>query len=298
MKNMLLIMNPNSGQRKANRFLPDIIAAFNRADYRVWVHMTACRGDATQAAKKWAGEVELVVCCGGDGTLNETLNGIMATQYRPRVGYIPSGTTNDFAASLKLSGKPLQAARDIVEGAPMVYDVCRFGDRYFSYVASFGAFTKSSYATSQTLKNALGHTAYLLSGVRELTQLHSSHVRFEFEDQVIEDDFVFGAICNSTSVGGILTLDPKQVDMADGLCEVLLIRMPKNLSELADILRAVRSQKYDSPQITFVSARKVTVIADPDMAWTLDGEREDGHDRVEVENIYHAISLVQRKETP
>ncbi|MDO5153749.1 MAG: YegS/Rv2252/BmrU family lipid kinase [Eubacteriales bacterium] len=292
---MLFIMNPCAGQKRANRSLSDILLEFSQAGYEVNIHMTTGRGDAVTAAQRWGRDVDLVVCCGGDGTLNETITGLLRAGAETPIGYIPAGTTNDFASSLSLSGNVVQAARDIVEGEPVTYDVGRFGDRYFSYVASFGAFTKSSYVVPQNIKNALGHTAYVLGGISELSQIRKEHIRMEIDDQVVEDDFLFGAICNSTSIGGILTLDPKHVDMADGLFEILLVRSAQNLAEIADCIQAVQSQKYNCEMITFRSARSVKIYADPEMPWTLDGEKEDGHGEIMVENLHHAIRLMQRK---
>ena len=296
MKKMLFIMNPYSGTRKANRYLADIISLFNQADYEVNIHMTAGPGDATDFAREHCSDAELVVCCGGDGTLNETITGMLQAGVNVPIGYIPAGSTNDFATSLNLSTKILQAARDIVEGEPVSYDVGRFCDRYFSYVASFGAFTKSSYATPQSVKNALGHTAYVLDGISELTQIRKLHVRMELDnDEVVEDDFIFGAISNSTSIGGILTLDPNQVDMSDGLLEVFLVRSPRNLTELTECIRAIRTHRYnDCAMVTFATVRKLRVIADANMPWTLDGEKFDGQQQIDIENIQHAIRLIQR----
>ena len=294
MKKMLFIMNPFAGQKKANKHLADILLTFSQAGYEVITHMTTGHGDATAAAERLGGKVDLVACCGGDGTLNETITGLLRAGVNVPVGYIPAGSTNDFASSLKLSSNPLQAAKDIVEGEPVSYDVGKFGSRYFSYVASFGAFTKSSYATPQNIKNALGHTAYLLSGIQEISQIRNEHIRMEIDGQVVEDDFLFGAICNSTSVGGILTLDPSQVDMGDGLFEILLVRAPRNLTELSECLQALQSQKYNCAMITFRSARQVKILADPEMPWTLDGEKEEGHEEVDVENLHHAIRLIRK----
>ncbi len=294
MKNMLFIMNPFAGQKKANRHLTDILLLFSNADYEVTVHMTRQTGDAADAAFRRGKDADIVVCCGGDGTLNETITGLLRAGADVPIGYIPAGTTNDFASSLKLSTNIMQAAQDIVEGQCVSYDVGKFGDRYFSYVASFGAFTKSSYIVPQNIKNALGHTAYVLGGISELSQIRNEHIRMEIDDQVVEDDYLFGAICNSTSIGGILTLDPKQVDMGDGLFEILLVRAARNLSEITECIQAVQSQKYNCAMITFRSARKVKIFAQPDMPWTLDGEKEEGHEEVEVENLHHAIRLVQR----
>ncbi len=295
MKKMLFILNPKAGQKRAKRYLTEILSTFNHGDYEVTVFVTGKQGDATEMAQQKAPEVDLVACCGGDGTFNETVNGILRSGAEVDLGYIPAGTTNDFANGLKLPTNVMEAARAIVQGTPKEYDVGRFGDRYFSYVASFGAFTRASYNTPQGLKNALGHMAYLLSSIQELSQIRKSHLRFELDDgQVIEDDFLFGAICNSTSLGGILTLDPKQVDMCDGKFELMLIRAPKNVVELADCLRALQTQKYNCKMITFVTASAVTVTADPEMEWSLDGERESGHEKVEVRNLHHAIRLMQK----
>ncbi len=295
MKKMLFIVNPVSGQKKANKYLPEIISLFNRANYEVITYMTGGHGDATRMAALRGGDADLVVCCGGDGTFNETITGLLEAGYTTPVGYIPSGSTNDFASSMHLSGNPLKAAQDILEGRPVAYDAGKFGSRYFSYVASFGAFTQTSYTTPQGIKNILGHGAYVLSGISELSQIRKEHVRMEIDGEVVEDDFLFGAISNSTSVGGILTLDPKYVDMSDGLFEILLVRAPISLTEIAECIQALQSQDYrNCGMVTFRSARRVRILADSGMPWTLDGEREDGHLEVVAENIHHAFRLVKK----
>ncbi len=294
MKKMLFILNPYAGMRKANRYLPDIISTFNRAGYQVTVHVTSHPGDATRITELLAKEADIVVCCGGDGTFNEVVSGLMHCGADVPMGYIPAGSTNDFAASMKLPTRIPEAAQLVVEGIPGYYDIGRFGDRYFSYVASFGAFTRASYSTPQSIKNALGHTAYVLEGIQELSQIRKIHARLELDDGVIEDDFLFGAISNSTSVGGILTLDPKQVDMADGKFEVLLVRAPKNLSEIPECLKAVHTQKYNCNMITFQATTHVQVTTEENIVWTLDGERADRQGTVEVLNLHHAIRLITK----
>ena len=295
MKKMLFIMNPYAGKRRANKYLADILEMFNRADYLVTVHMTAGPGDATAVVQALAPGMDIVVCCGGDGTFNETVAGLLKANVDIPVGYIPAGSTNDFAASLHLPTEPLEAAQEIVEGVPVSYDAGSFCGRFFSYVASFGAFTRTSYTTPQSIKNALGHTAYVLSGISELSQIRPEHIRMEINGEVVEDDFLFGAICNSTSVGGILTLDPKQVDMADGKLEVLLVRSPQSLLELTECIAAVQSQQYNNCEmITFRSGSKIEITADPEMPWTRDGEREDGHEHITVVNKHLAYRLVQK----
>ncbi len=292
MKKLLFILNPCAGMRKANKLFADMIAIFNRAGYMVDAYVTAGRGDATKVVAQRARDVDLVVCCGGDGSFNEVVSGLLGSGIDTPMGYIPAGSTNDFASSLKLPTNMIKAAQQIVNGSIHQYDVGLFGDRYFSYVASFGMFTKASYSTSQDAKNALGHMAYVLEGIQEVSQLKPVHVQLELDGDVIEDDFLFGAICNSTSVGGILTLDPKQVDMCDGLFEVFLVRMPKDLASLHECIWAVQKQQYNCKAITFRSVRHITVTADPNMPWTLDGEREPGHEQVEIQNINKAINLM------
>ena len=296
MKKMLFVMNPNAGVRRANRYLTEILTVFNRADYAVDVYITAGQGDATRVVAQRAKNVDMVVCCGGDGTFNETVTGLLQSGADTPIGYIPSGSTNDFATSLKLPMATVQAAQEIVEGKPVAYDVGLFGDRYFTYVASFGAFTKASYNTPQSVKNALGHTAYVLEGIQELSQIRNFHLRMETDGSVIEDDFIFGAISNSTSVGGILTLNPSQVDMGDGQFEILLVRAPRNLTEITTCIQAVQTQNYnDCEMITFCSARSVKVVAEPGIIWTLDGERADGAEEIQVQNLHHAIRLMQKE---
>lgn len=298
MKKMLFIMNPYAGMRRANRFLVDILTIFNRAGYQVITHITSGTGDATQVAKQMAHEVDLVVCCGGDGTFSETMSGMIQSGTDTPVGYIPAGSTNDYAVSLRLPTGILEAAQEIVDGVPVSYDMGKFGDRYFVYVASFGAFTKASYSTPQNVKNALGHTAYLLEGIQELSQIRKYHVRMELDDQIIEDDFLFGAISNSTSYAGVVSLDPRQVDLQDGQFEILLVRAPKNLTEITECIQAVQTQKYNCSMITFCSSRKVRVFADPEMFWTLDGEKEEGHEEVDVVNQHLAIRLMRKAAQP
>ena len=295
MKKMLLIVNPYSGQKKAARMLSEIIAIFNRADYAVQVYITAGPGDATVEVARLCGEVDLVVCCGGDGTFNETISGLLKVGSQTPVGYIPAGSTNDFASSLHLSTDLLEAAREIVEGQPVAYDAGMFGGRVFSYVASFGAFTRTSYTTPQGIKNALGHTAYVLEGISELSQIRNEHIKMIVDGEVVEDDFLFGAICNSTSVGGILTLDPEVVDLQDNKLEILLVRAPRNLAELHECILALQSQKYNCAMLTFRSATHIQIFADPEMPWTLDGEREEGHSEVVVCPQHLAYRLMKRQ---
>ena len=297
MKKLFFALNPYAGTRKANRVLPEILSVFNRADFDVSVYITQGPGDLTAAIARLASHADLVVCCGGDGTFNETITGLLTAGLDKPVGYIPAGSTNDFANSLKLPTDPVAAARLIATGKPEPYDVCRFGSRYFSYVASFGAFTKASYSTPQNVKNALGHTAYLLEGIHELSQIRTSHVALELDGELLEDDYLFGAICNSTSIGGILTLDPNQVDMKDGLFEVLLVRKPHNPLELSDCVLALTTQDYNTPMLTLCSSARVEMESAEELAWSLDGEEAMGGKHTVIENLHSAVDIILNTNT-
>lgn len=297
MKKLLFVMNPFAGTRKGVKLLAEIISIFNQAGYEVVTYMTGGPGDCREVVKNRAEDMDLVVCCGGDGTFNETVSGLIASGRDIPVGYIPAGSTNDFAASLGLSQDLRQAAMDIVQGEAVAYDAGSFGGRIFSYVASFGIFTRASYSTPQELKNALGHTAYVLQGVTELAQLRTYHLKFQLPDgSTLEDDYIFGAISNSTSMAGILTLDPKQVDMRDGKLEIMLIRKPKDLIELTDCIIALQKQQYNCKIMSFLSTEAVTVTAPETMDWTLDGEREEGRQSIQVECLHEAFWMMCRKD--
>ena len=208
------------------------------------------------------------------------------------IGYIPAGSTNDFANSLHLSKGIVKAAHDIVQGEPVSLDIGNFNGRNFSYVASFGAFTKTSYATPQNVKNALGHLAYVLGGINSIASIRAEHMAFEVNGMKYEDDYIFGAISNSTSVGGILTLKPELVDMSDGEFELLLVKAPHDLVELGAIIHMLTTQNYEDEMITFINASEFNIHASKETSWTLDGEYQEGMEEIKVVNMHHAIDLI------
>lgn len=296
MKKALIILNPCAGTKQANRFFVKIIDLFSQNDYMPIVFTTAARGDGTTIAREYAKEVDLVVCIGGDGTFNEVIEGVITSGVDVPLGYIPAGSTNDFATSLHLPKGIMKAAENIINGEPRSLDAGSFNGRYFSYVASFGAFTRASYEAPQSVKNALGHLAYILEGIKDLPTIKPEKLRIQTEQGVYGGNYLFGAISNSTSVGGILTLDPSVVDMNDGYFEVLLVKSPDNLLELNQVLTALTLQDFNSPMLSFFSTKSVVITADPEMPWTLDGEYEQGHEEIKVENIHNAIKIMMPKE--
>ena len=238
------------------------------------------------------GAYDLVVCAGGDGTFNEMVSGLMQLPECPEVGYLPNGSTNDFAASLHIPATPLKAAESIVNGHPFYLDVGRHNDRYFAYVASFGAFTRSSYSVPQATKNALGHFAYILEGMKDLDSLRPYRCRVETGEETFEGEFIFGAVCNSTSLGGIMKLDPSRVQMDDGAFELLLLRMPKTAFDLQSLIAAISRMDYNGPGVIFRHVQQVTVTTDEDLPWSLDGEYAPSAPRVELRNLPGAIPLM------
>ncbi len=291
-KKVLIIINPCSGTMKANKYLTDIVNEFTVGGYIPIVLTTTKRGDGRIYAKNYAKKVDLIVCIGGDGTYNEVISGIMESGIHVPIGYIPAGSTNDFANSLHLSKNIVKAARDIVHGEPVSLDVGNFNGRNFSYVASFGAFTKASYATPQNVKNALGHLAYVLGGINSIASIRAEHMLFEVNGMKYEDDYIFGAISNSTSVGGILTLKPELVDMSDGEFELLLVKAPRDLVELGAIIHLLTTQNYEDEMLTFINASEFNIRASKDTSWTLDGEYQEGAEEIRVVNQHHAIELI------
>jgi YegS/Rv2252/BmrU family lipid kinase len=291
---MLFIMNPRAGQCKAAKYLSRIIALFNQADFEVTVYMTSGPGHATEIARDRSAGMDVVVCCGGDGTFNETVAGVVESGVKVSMGYIPAGSTNDFASGLGLPADIMKAAQMIVDGKPTSYDIGRFGNRYFAYTASFGIFTKTSYSTPQSMKNTLGYLAYILESVHELSQIRKEYLRLETaEGEIFEDDFIFGALCNATKVGGVLHLDDQIVDLTDGKFEMLLVRYPKKLSEVTECIRALRKQDYSSRMVVLRSTAGVTVTAAQGMSWTLDGEWGDSPMQVHASCINCGIQLLR-----
>ena len=291
LKKVFVIINPNAGTRQARRFLPEIISVFNRAGYFCTVYITEKRGDAAAFAREHAGGADLVAACGGDGTLNEVITGLLLGGHKTPLGYIPCGSTNDFAVSRALSTDILTAARQAASGKQKQYDIGLFGDQYFSYVAAFGAFSWLSYTTDQNLKNVLGHTAYILDGIKDLSRIKPLHVKMTVDGTVYEDDYLFGAVCNSTSIAGTLELPASLVNTCDGLFEVLLIKVPKTLLDLDLIIRGLLTQDYSSPFIVLTQGRVILAENPPDLVWALDGESSTPCEKVRITPVPSFLTL-------
>lgn len=289
----LLIVNPVSGKKRINNELVNIISRLEKGGYVTNVHVTVRRGDATETARLYGGEYDVIICCGGDGTLSETVNGMIAGGHKTKIGYIPSGTTNDFANGIGLSSDVLKAADDIVYGKPKAFDIGRFNEREFMYIASFGAFTQSSYGTPQNLKNTFGHFAYILSGIKELAEIKPYHMSvYDAEGILHEGDYIFGAACNATFVGGIIKLDKNLVDLSDGVFEVMLVRCPKTPVQISLMAKALLNGNYDNEFLDFFHTKRLDVHCDEALPWSLDGEEADGGNDTQIEVLHEAANII------
>ena len=294
MKKLLFIYNPHAGKGLIRNHLASILDTFTRAGYLVTVHPTQRKGDATAITAQLAQDYDLLVCSGGDGTLNETLSGLVDLDRRPAVGYIPAGTTNDFARNLNLPRGMEDAAATAVTGEPRLCDIGRFNGRPFVYVAAFGAFTDVAYATPQEFKNLLGHLAYMLEGAARLPTLHDYFVTLEHDGGTLEGEFLFGMVSNTVSVGGFKSMPADEVKLDDGLFEVMLVRRLRTPADLQALLLALAKPVpgENGPLITFHSSRLRVTCQEP-LPWTLDGEYGGDPKEVLIENCPRAVTIVQ-----
>jgi YegS/Rv2252/BmrU family lipid kinase len=295
MKKMLFIYNPRAGKAQIRSNLLDIIDIFVKAGYEVTAYPTQMPGDAVKAVRQRHDGYDIVACSGGDGTLDEVVNGMMQCEEKLPIGYVPAGSTNDFAASLGIPKSMIKAADAVVRGMDFACDIGSFNEENFVYVAAFGIFTNVSYETKQDIKNVLGHAAYLLEGVKALPSVRSYNLKITCEtaddEQVIEGEFLYGMVTNSESVGGFRGITGQNVQLDDGLFEVTLIRMPANPLELNNIIMALVDKRVKSEHICSLTASRVVVEAEEPLAWALDGEFGGEPVRAVIENKKQALII-------
>ena len=297
MKRLLFIYNPQAGKGLIKPHLANVVDTFTKAGYLVTVWPTQGKEDATHVAARQGWWYDRVVCCGGDGTLSETVSGLLTLDTPPVLGYIPAGTTNDFAKNLGLPRGVEKAAAVAAEGTPRPCDMGRFNDRTFVYVAAFGVFTDVSYDTPQEFKSAFGHLAYVLEAATKLGDLgRGYHLTVEHDGGTLEGDFIYGMVTNTNSVGGFQIFPASQVSLDDGVFEVVLVRQPKNVADLQDALVSlVRQNHEESRQVAGFHTSKLKVTAAEALPWTLDGEYGGDPEVARIENLHKAITLVWGK---
>ena len=295
MKKILLIINPVAGRLKIKSAIFDILNVFGDAGYDINVKLTRKRGDGTAFAEAGAKEgYDIICCCGGDGTFNEMLSGIMKSGKAVDSAYIPLGSTNDFARSAGVALTPVKAAQNIVEGDVHKLDVGLFnGDRYFSYVASFGLFTEVTYSVPQEVKNRIGHLAYVLAGIQDLSEIKAHKIEFFANGEHYKGKYILGSVSNSTSIGGLLKFSKNLVDMQDGKFEVMMVKMPNDLLEMGDLINAFTFQDFSSPLIDFFHTDEITFEMPKSVNWTVDGEKQNGCANVSIKNLHNALGIIK-----
>ena len=297
MKKLLFVYNPRAGKEMLKPRLSDVLDIFVKAGYEVTVHPTQAYRDAYYQIKEYeVGKYDLIACSGGDGTIDEVATGMMKRREMGKdvvpVGYIPAGTTNDFAKSLHIPRKPLAAADNAVKGVPFPCDIGKFNDSVFVYIAAFGIFTDVYYETDQAVKNVLGHMAYILEGAKRIFNIPSYKIKVEHDGEVIEDEFIFGMVTNSRSVGGFSNMVGKNIVFDDGLFEVTLIKTPKNPIALQEIIAALLIEQVDTKHMYTFKTKKITFDSVEEIPWTLDGEFGGEQDYVEIENVQKAMEIM------
>ncbi|MCM1102057.1 MAG: YegS/Rv2252/BmrU family lipid kinase [Clostridium sp.] len=290
-KKILFVYNPKAGKAKIKNKLADILDIFAAGGYEITTCPTRKQGDAVEIVAYRKPIYDMVVCSGGDGTLDEVVTGMMRSSFRTPIGYIPAGSTNDFGGSLNLPKNMLNAARQIVEGHNFACDIGSFNKDVFVYIAAFGIFTEVSYETDQDRKNVLGHMAYVLEGMKRLPAVRTQYVKVTCEDKVIEDEFIFGMVTNSVSVGGFKNITGKHVKLDDGLFEVTLIKAPKNPVELNRIMLALLNRDIDTGLMYCFRTASLRFESEEEIAWTLDGESGGSHRDVYIENRHRAVEI-------
>lgn len=290
-KRMLFVYNPKAGKALIKNKLADILDIFAKAGYEITVHPTQSSGEAARVVENRDNSYDLLVCSGGDGTLKEVVSGMLKSGRITSLGYIPAGSTNDFAQSYKLPKNMLKAAHIAVEGKEFSCDVGEFNNNTFVYVAAFGLFTNVTYETAQDVKNVLGHMAYVLEGMKNLASIPSYHMKITYEDKVIEDDFMFGMITNAVSVGGFKGITGKHVRLDDGVFEVTLIKRPKTIKGLNDLIWSLMNREFDADDMYFFRTGRLVCQSREAVAWTVDGENGGIHYEVEIKNLCKAIRI-------
>ena len=295
-KKLFFIFNPFAGKGGIKNHLLGMIDMFTKEGYEVTVYPTQKQGDGVEAVLHRGGQYDVIACCGGDGTLDEVVTGMMKSGQNSTVLYIPAGSTNDFANSLHLPKNMLRAAKEIIHGEEFPCDLGSFNEDYFVYIAAFGIFTDVSYETKQDMKNVLGHMAYILEGMKRLSTIKSYQLKITCCNEVIKDEFIFGMITNSESVGGFKRITGEFVELNDGEFEVTLIKRPKSALEMNNILQALLLKDIDTDSMYCFRTNHIRIEAREEIPWTLDGEFGGKHKSVEINNLKQAFTIMRPKE--
>jgi YegS/Rv2252/BmrU family lipid kinase len=293
-KKLLMVVNPTSGKMKIKNQLLNVCKIFCEAGFEVSIHVTANRLDATRITKERGGSFDVVIACGGDGTFNEVVAGAMEAKFAGALGFLPCGTTNDLASTMGIPKTISKAAELIAATPPREMDFGLFnGSHYFSYVATFGAFSAVAYSTDQRLKNLFGHAAYMTEALAQVKDVRPYRMRVICDDTVIEDEFLFGAVANALSIGGVMKLKKDEVDVSDGYHELVLMKNPKNAADISNLSREFFSGKFENKSILLLRGKRIVFECEESLAWCTDGEYAGNHERVQIQNLHGVLSVIR-----
>jgi YegS/Rv2252/BmrU family lipid kinase len=288
----MFIFNPHAGKAQIKSKLMEIVDIFAKNKYDITIYPTQSARDAMEVTRDLPNQTyDLVVCSGGDGTLDQVVTGMMKREERIPIGYIPAGSTNDFANSLKISNNMIRAAQIAVGTDYFQSDIGTFNQDNFVYIAAFGMFTDVSYQTKQEIKNILGHAAYILEGMKRLNSIKAYKMKIECNGEILEDEIIFGMVTNSISVGGFKNMTGKNVLLDDGLFEATFIKKPKNPMEIQEIIATLLIEEVDSKYIYSCKTSQVKITSEEYIPWTLDGEYGGDHNEVLIVNNKQALTI-------
>lgn len=293
MKKMLFVFNPHSGKGLIKGKLAELVDIFTKAGYEITTYPTQSTMDAYNRIKDADGQFDCLVCSGGDGTLNEVIGAVIDNwSVRPKIGYIPSGSTNDFAVTLGIPKAMDKAAEVIVNGKTFPCDIGKFNNRFFNYVAAFGVFSDVSYSTPQSNKNMMGHQAYIFEGIKSLSKIESYALTIRNGNHVISGNFLYGMVSNARSVGGIKGICGQEICLNDGLLEATFVREPKNPIDMQNITSGLFSKNEDNPMVERFKTDSLIIESEKPIAWALDGEYGDAHTSVSINVVPLAVDLL------
>lgn len=290
MKKLLYIYNPMSGQKTIGNHLSEIVEYFSKKSYFPTVYATQKANDAREKVKEFSKEYDEILVSGGDGTLDEVVSGLLKSEEKSIIGYIPTGSTNDFSRSLKIPTDINKATKLAINGETMDIDVGKFNSKFFTYVAAFGSIAQVSYETDQSMKNIFGRFAYILEGVKTVSNLKAYKAKITIDDEVFEEEFIHFMATNSVSVGGFNNFYKKNIGLDDGIFEAVLIKKPKGLIELNQIIDGLRSKK-ENDNVIFRSGSVFKVESDEKISWTLDGDYGGSYKKSEIKVLNRAVKM-------
>lgn len=289
---MLLITNPASGKGTIKKDLYKIIKNFKKLKFKIDLKYTNIDYNASKIVMNYDKECDVIIVLGGDGTLNEVVTGLTESNKKIKVGFIPIGTTNDFAKSLRIKKNRIELSKTILDKDIKNCDTGKINDKYFNYVAAFGVFTETSYATSREQKRKFGRLAYVFNGIKELFKIKKHKAKIYVDDMIITDDFIYGGISNSKSIAGFELYDKDEVDMSDGKFEAMFIKMPKNFFRKIKLGFDLLFKNRKNSDIICFKVSKIVIEVEEPVDWTMDGEYAGRYSVVKIENLQKNMSFL------